>query len=406
MRTISLTEHESKAEALSERELAQLLATKFVGVSPRPDGLYDLRAGSTVGTVVFADLRLLIRPKVGLPNVFFLLFYGGDLTVWGEESFPYVEDDFLQAIAWLVEAETRRAASTGLVRDYREHEEALATVRGRIDLGAQIRRRQGRAIPLDCRYQEYGEDTELNRVVKAALRRLLCVPGLDGQLALDLRHHQRLFAGVADVDYPPSAVPTLAFNRLNEAWRPAARLAQLVLRADSVRDATGSFEAISFTVDMNRLFERFVETVAREESRRRGWELEAQGTRRLTESVAMRPDLILRRDAVDCAVGDAKYKRLAPADWPHADLYQLLAYCVALRLRYGLLIYADAEQPRSETVHEAGVTIDIVGVDLAARPAVVLSETRGAAGRLIGHARAHWPTSSALREREGPTARD
>jgi len=387
MRTISLTEYEPKAEALDERELEWILATKLVAVSPRPDGLYDLRPESTVGTVVFPDLRLLIRSKVGLPNVFFLLSYGVGLTRWREESFPYAEDDFFQAIAWLVEAETRRAASTGLVRDYREREEALATVRGRIDLGAQVRQRQGQALPLDCRYQEYGEDTEMNQVIKAALHRLLRVPGLDRQVALELRHHHRLFAAVADVDYPPSAVPTLTFNRLNDAWRPAARLAQLVLRADSVRDATGSVEAISFTVDMNKLFERFVETVVDEEARLHGWELQAQGKRRLTESVTMQPDLILRRGGVDCAVGDAKYKNLAPADWPHADLYQLLAYCVALRLRRGLLVYAESGNPRSETVEAAGITMDVIGVDLAAPPPVVLRETRRAADHLMRHAK-------------------
>lgn len=386
MRTISLTEYASKAEALSERELEQIRATGLVAISPRSAGLYDLRADSTVGTVVFSDLRLLIRPKVGLPNVFFLLSYGAGLTKWREEPFPFAEDDFFDAIAWLIEAEVRRAARTGLLRDYREREEALATLRGRIDLAAQLRHRQGQPIPLECRYQEYDEDTELNRVVKAALRRLLRVPGLDRQLALELRHHYRLFAAVADVDYSPSVVPKLAFGRLNEAWRPSARLAQLILRADSVRDATGSVAAISFTVDMNKLFERFVETIVDEEASLQGWELKAQGKRRLTPSVRMQPDLILRRGGVDWAVGDAKYKRLAPADWPHADLYQLLAYCVALRLSRGLLIYAEAGHLRRETVAEIGITLDVLGVDLAAAPRVVLSQTRRAAGHLIRHA--------------------
>ena len=103
-------------------------------------------------------------------------------------------------------------------------------------------------------------------------------------------------------------------------------------------------------------------------------------------SVMMQPDLILRRGGVDCAVGDAKYKRLAPADWPHADLYQLLAYCVACACQRGLLIYAEAGTARSETVHAAGITMDIIGVDLAAAPRAVLAETRQAARHLIRHA--------------------
>lgn len=364
-RTISLTEYQPAAEALSPSELEHVLSTKLVGITPRAGGLYDLRAGSTVGTVVFSDLRLVIRPKIGLTNVFFLLSYGNGLTQWREDAFPYQQDDdFFAAIAWLVEAEVRYAAHAGLVRDYREREEALATVRGRIDIGAQIRHRPGQPIPLDCRYQDYGEDITINRVVKAALQRLLRMPTVDRQVARELRHHHRLFAAVEDVDYPPSAVPELAFNRLNDAWRPAARLAQLVLRSDSVRDTTGSVEAISFTVDMNALFERFVETIVSEECTARGWQLDAQGRRALTDAVTMKPDLILRRAGVDRAVGDAKYKRLAPADWPHADVYQLLAYCVGLRLQRGLLIYADAERPRRGTVRQAGITLDIIGVDL------------------------------------------
>jgi 5-methylcytosine-specific restriction enzyme subunit McrC len=137
---------------------------------------------------------------------------------------------------------------------------------------------------------------------------------------------------------------------------------------------------------MNKLFERFVETVVDEEARLQGWELQAQGKRRLTDSVTIQPDLIIRRGGLDCAVGDTKYKRLAPADWPHADLYQLLAYCVALRLSHGLLIYAEAGTPRSERVDEAGVTMDVIGVDLAAPPSAVLTETRQAARHLIRHA--------------------
>jgi 5-methylcytosine-specific restriction enzyme subunit McrC len=387
MRTISLTEYEPRTEALSERELEWVLSTRLVGVSPRPDGAYDLRAESTVGTVVFPDLRLLIRPKVGMRNVFFLLSYGAGLPRWGEELFPYEQDDFFRAIAWLVEAEVRRATATGLTRDYRQREEPLATLRGRIDIAAQVRHRQGQPVPLDCRYQDYSEDTELNRVVKAAIRRLLRLPDLDRDLVAGLRHHHRLFAAVTDVDYAPSAVPAVTFNRLNDLWRPAGVLSQLILQGDSVRDATGAVNAISFTVDMNKLFERFVERIVDEEARRHGWQLAAQGRRRLTGSVVMQPDLILRRAGIDFAVGDAKYKRLAPADWPHADLYQLLAYCVALRLRGGLLIYAEGTRARSETVEAAGITLDVIGVDLSAPPRVVLDQTRGAAAHLVDQAR-------------------
>ena len=62
---------------------------------------------------------------------------------------------------------------------------------------------------------------------------------------------------------------------------------------------------------------------------------------------------------------------------------------MALGLPRGLLIYAEAGTARSETVDEAGITLDIIGVDLAAPPRAVLTETRQAARRLIQHAQGH-----------------
>jgi len=386
MRMIRLREYEATLEELSERELRQLLDSNLVDVRATAGSAYELRSGSTVGAVVLPDLELLIRPKIGLRNVFFLLTYGAGLTSWREEAFPYEEDEFFDAIAWLLDAEVGRAARYGLLRDYRGVDAELATVRGRVEIGRQIRRRQSQPIPLHCRYQEYGEDMELNRVVKAALRRLLRIPGLGRELTSRLRHHHRLFEEVGDLDYAPRDVPSLSFNRLNEPWRSAAILSQLVLRADSVRDDTGSVEGVSFTVEMNKLFERFVERVVDEEARRQGWQLAPQRIRHLTDLVAMRPDLILRRADVDCAVGDAKYKHLEIADWPHADLYQLLAYCVALGLPRGLLIYAEVGTDRTETVREAGTELEIISVDLARPWREVLAQTRRAAVRLIEHA--------------------
>jgi 5-methylcytosine-specific restriction enzyme subunit McrC len=160
----------------------------------------------------------------------------------------------------------------------------------------------------------------------------------------------------------------------------------LILRQDSLQDETGSTEGISFTVDMNKVFERFVEAVVAFEARRAGYRLERQARRRLTQSVLMRPDLVLTHGGRDLAVGDAKYKELAPTNWPHADLYQLLAYCDALQLPRGLLIYADSRRPRSEIVEGVNVELEIVGIDIEGDHREVLARAGSAARRLVQHA--------------------
>jgi hypothetical protein len=89
--------------------------------------------------VVRPSLRLLIRPKVGLVNVFFLLGFGPRLTRWGEAQFPYEEDpDLFKAVAWVFESEVRHALAQGLIRGYQARSETLTALRGRIDLAGQL----------------------------------------------------------------------------------------------------------------------------------------------------------------------------------------------------------------------------------------------------------------------------
>jgi 5-methylcytosine-specific restriction enzyme subunit McrC len=166
-------------------------------------------------------------------------------------------------------------------------------------------------------------------------------------------------------------------------------LARLILAQKTLVDQHGQIVGITFAVDMNKLFEKFMEKVVRDVARKVGFELDAQATRKLTEHVTMKPDLVLRKSGRDVAVGDVKYKALEPIeeDWSHPDLYQLLAYCTALRLQKGLLIYAEAAEHPSQKVHGADVVLEAVEVPLAGSRPVVLGRAEWAAARLVAHAR-------------------
>jgi len=390
MRTLQLREYEALDESLEPGEVTALLGLERRPVELAPTGVpgnYTLRAGCHVGTVVLPTLRLLIRPKVPLDNLFFLLGYASGRARWGNGRFPYAKEaDLLEAVGWLFQDEVNQAARRGFPRAYRLQQEPLQTIRGRIAFSEQIRLRQGLALPLECRYEEYTEDTELNRILKAAHRRLLQLPVLDATLSLRLRRTLAHFSSAGDVSYPPGAVPSLALDRLSRHWEPALRLAELILRQEVVRDQQGETMGTTFLVNMNELFESFVTRVVDEEAAERGWLLEPQASRRLTERVWMRPDLVLRRLGADCAVGDVKYKELEIEGFRHADLYQLLAYCTALGLDQGLLIYAGEGASKVQVVQRAGIALEQVRVDLSGAREEVLANARWAAGRLVEQA--------------------
>ncbi len=88
-------------------------------------------------------------------------------------------------------------------------------------------------------------------------------------------------------------------------------------------------------------------------------------------------------DGVPLAVVDAKYKAEKPAGFPDADLYQMLAYCTALNLADGHLVYARGNAPHgSHRVKYAGITIHQHALELNQNPTKVLENIEKLAQRL------------------------
>jgi McrBC 5-methylcytosine restriction system component len=78
------------------------------------------------------------------------------------------------------------------------------------------------------------------------------------------------------------------------------------------------------------------------------------------------PDITWHQGGRCQAVLDAKYKSLVEkSTMPNADAYQMLAYCIALGLPRGFLIYAkDAgERPRNHTIKRHGYQIAVPDVE-------------------------------------------
>lgn len=409
MRTIRLREHKTSLARLTDAEAQDLLTlpSGFVEVTRRGGGEFALRPGSRVGTAVRGVLRVLVRPKVGLRNIFFLLGYADGIK-WGHEQFPYEEDDLLRAVAWWFEREVAEAAHYGLARAYVDREETLTTIRGRIAIDRQLAVRPGRAYPIESRFQEYSEDTDLNRVLKAAHAALLRVPQLQPDVAHALRHRARHFFGdVESVQYSPATLPALRFSRLDSHWETAAQIGQLILREQSIRDEQGATFGTTFTIDMNRLFERFIEAVTAERAKETQFGFEAQARRRLTSpatapggiavpAINMRPDFLLLDGNVPVAVGDAKYKELLRiGDWEHPDIYQLISYCTRLQLDRGLLIYAGSRPLTESSVIGSRIKVSTIGVDLSGSPESILHAARTAAGVLLSDAMAQAQSRSA-----------
>ena len=341
------------------RELRRAAGGKL-GVAPgSAEGHYEITATDHVGSFVTTEATVLVRPKVPLHNVFTLLDAGLPADAWRSETFLYGADrDLLPAFAAVFARSVEGAISQGLLHAYREHQEDLISLRGRMDL-ARVVRRSGVAYPMPSRFDEFTVDIPENRILRAAVRRLRRIPGVPVPAAQALARVLARLEGVDDVHVEGGDVDrAVVYTRLNEHYRPALRLADLVLGGASLLDRPGGLVADSFTLSMNHLFERWT-THRFHRHLARPWRLRPQERWSLDRDrrVSMYPDLVFYEGDRPRYVADVKYKLTATGLGRSDDYYQLLAYTAALGLEEGLLIYcqADGEAPPRE------IHVDSVG---------------------------------------------
>ncbi len=385
----TLVEYETTRLELGEGTARRLAATGFVSVSPsESQGFWDVSAGEYVGSLTVDGLQLLIRPKIEPENLFVLLEVGLPSSAWQEEAFSYASDwNLLPAVVSLFARTVETTLARGLYRSYSSQQEQLVALRGRIDL-TDVIRRGGMAAPIGCQFDEFTPDVAENRILKAAIRRCLRVPGV---ASLDRRRlMQQLVAleEVTDGAIGSGAADRINFTRLNAHYQPPVRLASLVLENLTLVDQRGGTVAPSFMVSMNKLFERFVtERLRRALLGRLEVRAEPPVHLGLGNQVRMRPDLEFRKRGTTVYVGDIKYKLTGDARARNADQYQLLAYTTAMDLPEGVLIYCLAEggQPsRAITVRHSGKVLHTLAVDLGGSPVEIDAELNRVADWIVG----------------------
>lgn len=262
MKRLLLNEYSTfRAAPLTSVEAAALRAFEpKIIITPAVDGDgYDLTATSWVGTIELASTAIEIRPKVRVNQLMFLLTYALDPEAWRQDEFRYTTAaSMLEAVVAGFNIQVRRAIGRGLLQGYQSEEDALQVVRGRIRFNDQLRNRYARFPPVEVRYDEFAEDVEENRLLRAALERLARLPIRSTKASHDLRALRIALQTISVVDYDARRLPKITYTRLNRHYRPAVELARFILRSISLREEHGHAESAAFLVDMNALFEDFV----------------------------------------------------------------------------------------------------------------------------------------------------
>lgn len=352
-------------------------------------GDWQVAPTTRVGVASVAGVTVWIRPKVEIGRILFLLGYA-QRPGWRDDTVAMTEvTDLVPALAEAFVDQAERALERGLLQGYAAVDESLTVLRGRLREQDQLRQRFGIAVPLLVRFDDHTVDIAENQLLRGATELMLRVPGVPASVRARLRG---LRQALADVSTPVRGMPLPAWteNRLNERYHVALWLAELLLGRNAVDQRPGGAWVSGFLVDMAKVYEDFLTAALTKSFQRFGGWTRPQDRHYLdvNDEITMRPDLVWYLGGAPAAVIDAKYKVEKPAGFPEADLYQMLAYCTALRLTDGHLVYAKGNaDERTHTVRHAGVTIHIHTLDLSAAPKDLLWQVDVLAGLIAGEAR-------------------
>ncbi|NPB03123.1 MAG: hypothetical protein GXO39_01745 [Thermotogae bacterium] len=233
----------------------------------------------------------------------------------------------------------------GLRKGYRRKEENLrGRVRGRILVGRTIRENwfKGRRHYVYSSFNEYSTDTLENRILKAAflkarsylLGRFRTITGeiasWTGRIGVDME-------GVSTTRIYPTDFLLTTVQRIRPDYKKALGLARYILQAlgydPTVETYTTEMKVHPYWIDMNELFERYVEVKLRKEEIKdlKGWRVFPgygwkEGIKTDIKGVGeLRPDFVLV-NGNEIAIGDAKYKEDYKEGWIREDLQQIALY--------------------------------------------------------------------------------
>jgi len=271
----------------------------------------------------------------------------------------------------------------GLMRQYREHEEDLRVVRGRIVLPRQFGVHFNRPDVIASRYDDHTTDNVWNRAVKAALRKARpWIVSAD----LDRRWIELMAAmdDVADVRVRARELDRMVYDRQAVRYRDVMTCVRWILSVLSPTLRAGEETAPAFLFDMNAVFERAVANSLRRQLAEIDPRLvvrEQAAGRSLARlnghrAFGLRPDIIVTRGRETLLIADTKWKRYEITASGHAkpsreDMYQMNAYASAFGVERLALIYPwNPDREAGETAYRLPPNgmrrprVEVVGVDV------------------------------------------
>lgn len=307
--------------------------TSFVGVIRAPDG-YQIevlpKVGKAIGGGAVEARQLLIDMLCCLHGFRYVVTDSAKISAARMPLLEIFISEFLRTVEHIVKR--------GLRSDYRQLQANLFALRGKLLMSPHLRHNLFRADRFFTEHDEFSTDRPENRLLHAALRRVLRLAGTLANQKL-ARELDFVFA-----DVPSSTQIRIDFQqvRLDRGmghYSDALSWARLILNEESPLTGSGNQNSPSLLFPMEAVFEAYVaKHLARQLTAPLTLKTQAHGhhlvRHREMNWFRLKPDLLIRNSDKDFMVLDTKWKLLDGMKangtdkygLSQSDFYQLQAY--------------------------------------------------------------------------------
>ncbi len=202
----------------------------------------------------------LYKNQIPIGNIYYMLSYAfKDLREQNVVSVkPEEFENIHQLMAEIIIRGVSYQLKKGLLRNYENCQEELAVLRGKIDIsdtinsGSLIRRK------LVCSYDEYTDNTLMNRILKSVMLLLIRSEIKDNQI-IELCRLVRYFSSIAEVDLFNIRWDSLAYNRNHGEYRLMMSVCRIICENMLHSTENGDVRLASFSEEnLNKLYEKFI----------------------------------------------------------------------------------------------------------------------------------------------------
>ena len=294
-----------------------------IGLEMQNVGRYKVTFRDVIGVVQFGDLQLKIKPKI--PALHFkYIVQQSSIAPRIKDSPISIHDgtDYLELLAqWFVTC-SETLLRRGLRKGYTEFEETLPYVRGQLHTLETLINTQ-RGIPeAVCTFDEFTENTSLNRVIKAAALKVAATFSISN---LSKNRAHKILLRLEEVGNLRSGDTQITLDRLASEYSEVLPLSLLILRSLGFDSKLNGKSGKSFLIRTPEIIEDGLRNILSEGIK--GINIEKRKLVLGETGLSINPDLIFGNTL---AVGDVKY-RYFDKDWSKNAFYQIVSFATGFR---------------------------------------------------------------------------